>query len=81
MQYAICQRLKLPALGIAALFLSACAPDRVDPVVVVPPLEAWPVEEQEEVADELEACEDCDALIRVVGAYISLRDAIRAAGN
>lgn len=70
-----------PLLAIGALCLSGCGAATPDVVIVAPPLPAWPAEAQAEVADEIEACADCDATLRAIGDYIGLRDAVRAASE
>lgn len=70
--------LRLLVLATAAASLSACETATPETVLVAPSLPAWPAAEQAEVAGELEACLDCDAIERALAAYISLRDAIRA---
>ena len=71
-------RRRLPGLVIVALSLSGCVAAPPETVLVVPDLPVWSAADQTEVADELSACADCDAIERALGAYIGLRDAVRA---
>lgn len=64
---------------LAMMSLTGCATVTPETIIVTPQLPAWSASDQAEVADELSACTDCDATVRAIGAYIGLRDAIRAA--
>lgn len=79
MRFAECRRRRTAPLVIAASFLSACgAATPEPPEIVAPEVRRWSPETQAEIAGELEACGDCDAIERALIDCVGLRDASRA---
>lgn len=64
---------------LCALALAGCAEARIIPVAVTPELITYTREQQQEVADELDACADCDMTETFITDYGKTREAIRAA--